>query len=80
MFALTSGTAVSCPGIFFNKVRSPTPWIFATAGSSAMFDLDTLRVGMILRNRCIGVTWSDLEGYPFDRFIFDVFGGSSEVV
>ena len=65
---------------YFYKVRSPTPWIFALAGFSDVSDLDTLRVGPFLRTHCLVGPWSALEGSPFDCFIFDVFGGSSEVV
>ena len=46
-FYLPSDASGLFPLDFFYKVCSPTPWIFAFSGFSAMSDLDTLKVGAL---------------------------------
>ena len=45
-----------------------------------MSDIDTLRVGAFFLTCYLVGSRFALEGYPLDRFVFEVFVGSSEVV
>ena len=60
--------------------RSLLTWIFSLSGFSAVSGIDTLRVGALLHARFLKVPRSALEGFTFDRFIVDFFGGGFKVV
>ena len=65
------------PWDFFNKL---TPWIFDFSVLSAMSDLDTLRIGAILRTRCLVGTLCNIEGSHYIVTCLWRFQRGSEVV